>query len=109
MGHSYTFALRSSTQSKSNKLKLVDLVREGKDEGAVEGQSLSGALSVVEELYQSIGQLMPQLSLPEVFERDEQVLEVCWSGIPLLCEEVGDRVDVHLGLYVGMKLKNGIY
>ena len=58
-GFAITSALCSSAQSQGHKLELVDLVCEGEDEALVEGQALTCALLVVEELYQCIGQLMP--------------------------------------------------
>ncbi len=70
----HTIALRGRAQSQSYKLQLVNLVGESEDEGLVEGQSLRGTLSVVEELYQPIRQLMPQFLLPQVFEVKKQVL-----------------------------------
>jgi len=59
---------------------------------------LTGALFMVEELYQRIRQLMPQLSFPEVFEGEEKVLKVCRSSIALFPKEFWDRIDIHGGL-----------
>jgi hypothetical protein len=39
---------------------------------------------------------MPQLALPEIFELENERLELLGSRIALISEEVRDRVGVHL-------------
>ncbi len=56
------------------------------------------ALFMIEELYQGIRQLMPELSFPQVFEGDEKRLEVCGRGIPLFRKEIWNRINIHSGL-----------
>jgi hypothetical protein len=50
---------------------------------------------VIKELNKSICQLMPQLPLPEIFERYEEMLKVRRRSIALFGEEVGNCVDIH--------------
>lgn len=59
---------------------------------------------MAEELNKGIGKLMPQLSLPEVLEVEDEVLKLFRSLVSLFRKEIGDRISAHLELwwfYVG--------
>ncbi len=56
-----------------------------------------GTLFMIEELDQSVGKLMPQFSLPQVLEGDEEMLQISGSSIALFSQEVGNGIDIHSG------------
>lgn len=51
---------------------------------------------MVEKLHQGICELVPELPLPEVLKVQHKGLELLCGLVPLLGEEVGDRIDIHL-------------
>jgi hypothetical protein len=87
--------LCSSAMTNPHQLQLIDLVRESLDEVVVDGYPLRRALLLIVVLYEDVGEFVPQLPLPVVFECEEVMLEVFWGGIPLLLQEVGDLLVVH--------------
>lgn len=93
----HTLALSGRLQGQLHELQLVDLVGELEDEDLVEGEALGCTAFVIEELHKSIGELMPQLALPQIFELEHETLQLFGSLVPLLGEEVGNGVDVHRG------------
>jgi hypothetical protein len=76
---------------------LVDLFGKCLDEVVVQGQALLLALVLLEIEDEFIGQLVPQLALPEIFELEEEVLDMFGGSIALIRQQVGDRVDIHIG------------
>ena len=52
----YTLELRGGAEPQSDQLELVDLVGEALDEGLEEGYPLRGALGLLEEVDQLVGQ-----------------------------------------------------
>lgn len=51
-------------QGQVDKLQLVDLVGELEDEVVIDGEAEGGALGVIEDGDQGLGQLVPELLLP---------------------------------------------
>lgn len=51
---------------------------------------------MVEVVYQSVGELMPQSPLPEVLKGHVDMLEFDWCGVSLLCKEVWYCVEIHI-------------
>lgn len=49
---------------------------------------------MVEKLDQRVGQLVPELAFPTVFEGDEKMLQICRRGISLVRQEIGD-ISIH--------------
>jgi hypothetical protein len=68
-----TIVLCRCVQPQLDQLQLVDLVRKDLDKVLEDGYPLRLALLGVVELDESIGELVPQLALPEVLELDEEV------------------------------------
>ena len=92
-----TIVLCCCVQSQLDQLQLVDLVRKGLDEVLEDGYPLRLALLGVVELDESIGELVPQLALPEVLELHEEVLYIIVGLFALLREEASDLLVVHFG------------
>ncbi len=92
-----TSTLRRGAQAQRHQLQLVDLVGEAEHEALVDGDALRPAGRVVEVLHQHVGELVPQLALPEVLKGHKVLLQLFGRRIALLGEEVGDLVDVHGG------------
>lgn len=61
-----TLALCCGFQRQVDQLELVDLVGELEDELVVDGHAKGAAVGVVEDGDEGLGQLVPQLLLPEV-------------------------------------------
>ena len=91
----YTLELRGGAEPQSDQLELVDLVGEALDEGLEEGYPLRGALGLLEEVDQLVGQLVPQLALPVVLEVDEVLLQLLRRLVPRVAEQVRYCVRVH--------------
>lgn len=68
-----------SLERQVDELQLVDLVGELEDEVVVDGEAGGGALGVVEDGDQGLGQLVPELLLPEVLKPQDISLEVFWG------------------------------
>lgn len=90
-----TVKLGRCFESQVYQLQLVDLIRELEDEDFIKGNSLRGTSRVTEEFDEGIGKLMPQLTLPEVLEIENEGLKLLRSFVSLLGEEIGDCVGVH--------------
>lgn len=83
-------------QGQVDKLQLVDLVGELQDEVVVDGEPGGGALGVVEDGDQGLGQLVPELLLPQILKPQDISLEVFWRlEQNLLQERLRVLVVVH--------------
>jgi hypothetical protein len=92
-----TIVLCRCVQPQLDQLQLVDLVRKDLDKVLEDGYPLRLALLGVVELDESIGELVPQLALPEVLELEEEVLHIIASLLALLRQEASDLLAVHFG------------
>jgi len=90
-----TIVLCCCAQTQLDQLQLVDLVRKRLDEVLEDGYPLRFALLGVVEFDESIGELVPQLALPEVLELHEEVLYIIVGLFALLREEASDLLVVH--------------
>jgi hypothetical protein len=90
-----TIVLCRCVQPQLDQLQLVDLVRKDLDKVLEDGYPLRLALLGVVELDESIGELVPQLALPEVLELEEEVLHIIARLLALLRQEASDLLVVH--------------
>ena len=97
----HTRTLTCSTQPNLNQLQLIDLVRKRLDEVVVDGQPLRSALRLIEVGDQQVGQLVPQLPLPVVFEGEKVVLQLFGRRITLRFQELRDLLVLHDGRWWG--------
>ena len=93
-----TRAELTGSQPQLDQFELVDLVGKGQHEMLEKIQALGPALGRLEEVVERVGELVPQLAIPEVLKVQEEALQVGRGLlVALLGQELGDRfrVDVH--------------
>lgn len=100
MEQEHTLVLARCAQPYSHQLQLVDLVCKLLDKVVIDGYALRLALRLVVVCDEDVGEFMPQLALPEIFEAEEVMLQIVRSIVTGLLEEVGDLLVVgcHGGL-----------
>lgn len=93
-----TRAELTGSQPQLDQFELVDLVSKGQHEMLEKIQALGPALGRLEEVVERVGELVPQLAIPEVLKVQEEALQLGRGLlVALLGQELGDwfRVDVH--------------